>query len=179
MIGEEGYPGRRRGHPGILNGVLRGLLLLICALAFMAPAAVAQDDEIFVDPGSPSGKEYALPVESARKQAAKAAPQRSSSAQPAPLFGEGVDDGSKDGASGAASGADDGNGTGSGGGANSDADGGTPGAQGAARTATLKAQAAAPDGGIGLAAVIGVGAGVLVLGGAIGVLLRRRAARDG
>ncbi len=142
----------------------------------MAPAAVAQDDEIFVDPGSPSGKEYALPVESARQQAAKDAPERSSSAQPAPLFGEGVDAGSTDGAGGAAPGADEGDGA-SGGGFNADADAGTPSAQGAARTATLKAQAAAPDGGIGLAAVIGVGAGVLLLGGAIGVLLRRRAAR--
>ena len=178
MIGEEGYPGRRRAHPAILNGVLRGLLLLICALAFLAPAAVAQDDEIFVDPGSPSGKEYALPVESARQQAAKDAPERPSSAQPAPLFGQGVDAGSPDGEVGAASGTADAKRAGSGTGAGNDADAGTSSAQGAARTATLKAQAAAPDGGIGLAAVIGVGAGVLALGGAIGVLLRRRAARD-
>lgn len=142
----------------------------------MAPVAAAQDDEIFVDPGSPSGKEYALPVESARQQAAKGAQDRSSSAQPAPLFGEGVDEASAgEQGGGAASG---GGGTGRGGGATDDADGGAPSAQGAARTATLQAQAAAPDGGIGLAAVIGVGAGVLALGGAIGVLLRRRSARD-
>ena len=150
---------------------------MLCALALTAPAAAAQDDEIFVDPGSPSGKEYALPVESARQQAAKGAKDRSSSAQPAPLFGEGVDDESagEQGAGAASGGGAAGGGSG---GATNDADGGTPSAQGAARTATLKAQAAAPDGGIGLAAVIGVGAGVLLLGGAIGVLLRRRSARN-
>ena len=160
--------------------MLRGLLLTLCALALTAPAAVAQDDEIFVDPGSPSGKEYALPVESARQQASRDGQQRSSAAaRPAPLFGEGVD-GSTAGQGGATSGAGAGDASrgGGGGGASGDADGGTPGAQGAARTATLKAQAATPDGGIGLAAVIGMGAGVLVLGGVIGVLLRRRAARD-
>ena len=155
--------------------MLRGLLLLLSALALMAPAAVAQDDEIFVDPGSPSGKEYALPVESARQQAAKEAQGRSPGARPAPLFGQGVDDRATADAGGASSGAGSGSGSakGSGAGAGSDADGGTP----AASAATLKAQAAAPDGGIGLAAVIGVGAGVLLLGGAIGVLLRRRSAR--
>ena len=157
--------------------MLRGLLLLLSALALMAPAAVAQDDEIFVDPGSPSGKEYALPVESARKQAAKDAQGSSSSAQPAPLFGEGVDDRSTADAGGAGSGSGSGSGSGAAKGSRGgtdDADGGTP----ATSAATLKAQAAAPDGGIGLAAVIGVGAGVLLLGGAIGVLLRRRSTRS-
>jgi hypothetical protein len=177
MIGEEGYPGRSRAHPGILNGVLRGLLLLVCALALTAPVAAAQDDEIFVDPGSPSGKEYALPVESARRQAAKDAREHASSARPAPLFGEGVEAGSTAGQAGSASG---GGAAIGGGGAAGDADGGTPGAPGTgAGPSTLKAQAAAADGGMGPAAVIGVGAGVLLLGGALGVLLRRRAARDG
>lgn len=147
--------------------------MLLSALALTAPAAVAQDDEIFVDPGSPSGKEYALPVESARKQAARDAQQRSSSAQPAPLFGEGVDDRATADAGGSGSSSGSGSAKGGGGGS-TDADGGTP----AASAATLKAQAAAPDGGIGVAAVIGAGAGVLLLGGAIGVLLRRRSARS-
>ena len=149
--------------------------MLLGALALTAPAAVAQDDEIFVDPGSPSGKEYALPVESARKQAATDAQQRSSSAQPAPLFGEGVDDRSTADAGGSGTGSGSGSGSAQGGGGGSTAaDGGTPGAS----AATLKAQAAAPDGGIALAAVIGAGAGVLLLGGAVGLLLRRRSARS-
>ena len=155
-------------------------MLCALALAIAAPApaaaAAAQEDEIFVDPGSPSGKEYALPVESARQQAAADASGRSPGTQPAPLFGEGVDDGSTAGQGGTGSGSGSGGATG-GGGATNDADGGTPSASGVARSATLKAQAAAPDGGIGLAAVVGVGAGVLLLGGAIGMLLRRRSAR--
>jgi hypothetical protein len=160
--------------------MLRGLLLLVCALALTAPVAAAQPDQIFVDPGSPSGKEYALPVESARQQAAKGAPQRSSSAPPAPLFGEGVGGGSSAGQGGSSAGGGDANGNGGGGGANGDADGGTPAAPGAgAHAPTLKAQAVTADGGLGPAAVIGVGAGVLLLGGATGVLLRRRATRGG
>jgi hypothetical protein len=51
--------------------MFRGLLLMLCACALLAPmTATAAQDEIFVDPGSPSGKEYALPIDSARKQAA-------------------------------------------------------------------------------------------------------------
>jgi len=81
-------------------------------LALAAPVALAQDDEVFVDPGSPSGKEYALPVDSARQQAAKDGRKRSSKTQAAPLFGEGVGGGSDDakasGSAGASGSRDDG-----------------------------------------------------------------------
>jgi hypothetical protein len=158
--------------------MLRGLLLALCALAVIAPAAVAADDEIFVDPDSPSGKEYALPVDSARKQAAGAAQGAKDATAPTPLFGEGVE--------AAGSKATTRTSKASGAGAKAGSDDGATAAAGAstarARTAapkTLKAQAAAPDGGIGVAAVIGgVSVGVLLLGAAIGVLLRRRATRS-
>jgi len=150
---------------------------MLSVLALAAPVALAQDDEVFVDPGSPSGKEYALPVDSARKQAAKDGRKRSSKTQAAPLFGEGVGGGSDDakasGSAGASGSRDDG-----------DSDGGSTGQTGGsgadsaqAGAATLKAQATSPDGGSGLAAVLGVGAGVLALGAGIGLLLRRRSSR--
>jgi hypothetical protein len=160
--------------------VLRGLLLVLSVLAVAAPAAVAQDDEVFVDPGSPSGKEYALPVDSARKQAAKDAQKGSARAQPAPLFGEGVGD--TDAASTSSAAPAGGGGSGSGGDRRRAAgDDSAPGAAGGERAsaapATLKSQVAAPDGGLGLVTVLAAGLAVLALGGAIGLLLRRRATR--
>jgi len=157
--------------------MLRGLLLALCALAMTASAAVAAaEDEIFVDPGSPSGEEYALPVDSARKQAAGDAQARSDN-KSAPLFGEGVGD--------ATAGPAAGGGSVGGGGAGGDAARTSGGAReprssrtGAGTRPALRAQAAAVDGGgVGLAAVGGTAAGVLLLGGAIGLLLRRRALR--
>ena len=147
---------------------------MLCALAVAAPAAVAAEDEIFVDPGSPSAKEYALPIESAREQAASEGRGTSAGTKEAPLFGEGV------GADGAGGGGSDAGGSGGDGAAAkrdgrtarsqaAESDGGTP--------ATARAQAASPDGGMGTIAILGAGAGVLLLGGAIGLVLRRRAAR--
>ena len=153
------------------------LLLLACGLTVIAPVASAQDDEVFVDPDSPSGKEYELPVNSARQQGAANDKRDRAPSQEAPLFGEGVERSgtpaparapqrsrprsrssrtspSKDVASA------------------------THSAQaGADVTAARKAQAATPKGDGGLAAIGGVGAGVLLLGGLAGLFLRRRAAR--
>jgi len=148
-------------------------------LAVIAPPAMAQDDDVIVDPGSPSGKEYALPVDSARKQASKDAKNSSSKAQPAPLFGEGVGDDAATSTSASAPSGSGGSGGDGADGTRSTADGSrAPDAPRAGPgTATLKSQAAAPGGGIGLVAIIGAGLGVLALGAAIGLLLRRRAAR--
>lgn len=70
---------------------IRRLLPIACAIAALAaPGAAAQ---VYVDPESPSGKEYALPLESQRRQAD---PARRSGAkvvpgeQTSPLFGEGI-----------------------------------------------------------------------------------------
>lgn len=178
----------------ILGRMLRSLLALMCALAVIAsvaiaPAAVAQEDGVTVDPGSPSGKEYALPIDRARAQAAKGG--SGSDAQKAPLFGEGVDgDGAGPTAGRGGSAADRGSSAG-GRGSSRDRAGGTRGAASpmddlesggsgssddsasANDRRLLRAQAA--EGGLGIGASIGAGIGILLIGGLIGLWLRRRA----
>jgi cobalamin biosynthesis Mg chelatase CobN len=72
--------------------VHRLLLSTIAALAVLAPAAQAQELEpgVSVDPNSPAGKEYALPVDSARKAAQGKTSKKKATDKKAPLFGEGV-----------------------------------------------------------------------------------------
>ena len=69
-------------------------VLLVCALALAigASGAEAQGQGVTVDPDSPSGKEYAIPLESARRQAdpQRGTPTTASRASSAALFGEGV-----------------------------------------------------------------------------------------
>ena len=63
---------------------------LIAALALPA-AAQAQGRGVFVDPESPAGKEYAIPLEEARRQAAPDAESRPGGGDAAsPLFGAGI-----------------------------------------------------------------------------------------
>jgi hypothetical protein len=68
-------------------------LVLAAALTLAgAQPATAQDDGVFVNPDSPSGVEYDLPLERARRQAnpeQPAAPPSQTHAQPEP-FGAGV-----------------------------------------------------------------------------------------
>lgn len=160
----------------MLISLCKGLLLLWCGLAVATSVASAQDDPVFVDPDSPSGKEYELPIDSARQQGApKARAQKPGAGrQAAPLFGAGVE---ADGAGTTASA-----GTNDAPGKRDDTStdaAGEPGlGQAPAGTAAVrKAQAAAPEGAGGLAMIIGAGTGVLLLGGLGGLLLRRRAAR--
>ena len=75
---------------------LRSVCVLLAALAAFVPAAfatpaVAQDDEVFIDPDSPTGREYEIPLERARRDASSATPSRDYRARSAPLFGEGID----------------------------------------------------------------------------------------
>jgi hypothetical protein len=155
------------------------IVLAASSLALAAPGdrAAAQ---VFVDPGSPSGKEYAIPLEEARREAAsggsdlKVAPGSRS----APLFGEGVGDGASD---GGGSGSDDG----SGGAAKSDGGAQRSGSSGASGTSggkvaqalesTHTVGAAVPQGGLGSTATIGaVALSVLLLGAVLGSIARRR-----
>jgi hypothetical protein len=62
-----------------------------------APSALAQGDGVYVDPNSPTGKQYKLPIESARQQAnpkgdGKLVPPgaRPAGTTAAPLFGAGI-----------------------------------------------------------------------------------------
>lgn len=64
-------------------------------LALPAPLAVAQEEGVTVDPGSPAGKEYALPIDQARRDAADGGDRGggggvAAGRRPAPAFGEGV-----------------------------------------------------------------------------------------
>ena len=118
------------------------LLSLLFALALAAPAAA--QDGVFVDPDSPSGKEYAIPLDSARRQTSPRKPSTSRSAQEkAPLFGEGIrpdeaeppggrdDDGAGAGAAGGKGSGSGGSGSGggSGGEGSGSASGGVPPSQ--------------------------------------------------
>ncbi len=150
--------------------------MLLCGLAVTAPVAAAQEDEIFVDPDSPSGKEYALPIDRARQQSAPQAPRRASGGapQPAPLFGSGVgEDRAATGAAAPRRGSDRG-GERAAAGDTAAAKASQPAQRRAA--AERRTQAAAPQGSGGLVAIAGACVGVLLIGALAGLALRRRAA---
>lgn len=68
---------------------LHRLLLSCLCVGVLATPAAAQDPQ--VDPASPAGTEYQLPIDRARRQAAHGGPRDPSSATgEAPLFGAGV-----------------------------------------------------------------------------------------
>jgi hypothetical protein len=72
----------------------RFVLSLLTAVSVFAPAAFAQEPGVFVDPDSPAGKEYALPLEQARREAAGDAtpPGRGvPGGRGEPLFGVGIE----------------------------------------------------------------------------------------
>lgn len=159
-----------------MTSVCKGMLLLLCGLAVSAPAASAQEDPVFVDPDSPSGKEYELPIDRARQQSAPQTQAAGSArrSQAAPLFGEGVEaDSAATTARGSSAEPRDAGSADS----TDPAKGSRARRADAPAAARLRAQTAVPEGGAGVAAIIGVAAGVLLLGGLFGLLLRRRAAR--
>jgi hypothetical protein len=146
--------------------LLPGLLLL----ALVPSGATAKDEPgVHVDPDSPSGKEYVIPLEGVRRDASSggAAGDTSSGgssgggAAAAPLFGEGISsEGSR--------------GTGSSGGGKSGKKSAKKDSL-AERTAR-STLASAPGGGSGDSATAETGAialAVLLAGGALGLLLRR------
>jgi hypothetical protein len=156
---------------------LRPQAVAVLALLLLpAPAVAQQDDQVFVDPDSPTGKQYAIPLESARRQAdpngdGRLAPPggRPAGVAPAPLFGEGIATAAN-------------------------ADGANKPSKQKRSTASSKLKSkqrsqadsgplkaainnpGAPAGGIGSTALIAAGAAlVLLLGGLLGFALRRRA----
>lgn len=162
---------------GMLTSVRKPVVLLLCVFTMAAPpSASAQDDRVFVDPESPTGKEYALPIQRAREQGAADVQTQNpvAGARTAPLFGEGVESsgagkskrqrapemrGSSDDTSGATA-------------SKARSEPTT-----ASATVDLRSEVATPDGAGGLAAVVGAGTAVLLVGGLVGLLLRRRGAR--
>jgi hypothetical protein len=176
----------------------KALLVLLCALAAATltattSIAVAQEPGVTVDPGSPSGKEYALPVDRARQQASKS--KQKTGGATSPLFGEGVNDNQTGGTPAPAQGAPD---TSASSASKAEQRKKSRAKEQAAkaaiaaaarareaeaarqlqlaRTRALRAQASTPDGGIGVGSIIALGVAVLLAGGLIGLWLRRRAA---
>ena len=150
-------------------------------LVLLAPVpAAAQSDDVFIDPDSPTAKQYAIPLESARRQAdpsgdGQLAPPgaRPTGTGPAALFGEGIAaasradkrSGSKD-----SRGQSKSRGTASSGSATGSAGSDNP-------VQAAVSNPGAPSGGIGSTLLIAAGGGlVLLIGGLAGFVLRRRSA---
>ena len=137
----------------------------LACLALLVSPAWAQEDGVFVDPDSPAAKEYALPLEQARREAGGGS--QGAGADAAPLFGEGV---KPSGNAATARGGDDGE--------RSTAAGETPPEAGGERSPRRDvlpgvSLSSGDDGNGALALLLG-GAGVLLLAGLGGFALRRR-----
>jgi hypothetical protein len=167
----------------------RCLATVAAALALTAPAE-AQEPGVFVDPDSPTAKEYALPLESVRRQADPRTPSDAAVPQGqrvSPAFGEGIGPAASQGGTAAGASAEAGSDGTRGGGARDGGDAsdegaasGTGGAADDSAAATVRAATAnpgAPGGDVSDTLTIGGGAlAVLLLGAGAGLLLRRRRA---
>jgi hypothetical protein len=76
----------------------RILIVFLAALLALPAAAAAQSAGVHVDPDSPAGTEYAIPLEEARRQGSGggdpgAGGRAGGGPRPAPLFGEGIEPG--------------------------------------------------------------------------------------
>lgn len=67
---------------------MKRLALVALLLLVATPSAAAQEDGVFVDPDSPAGKEYAVPIDQARGEAAGGGNRPPGEE---PLFGEGIE----------------------------------------------------------------------------------------
>lgn len=168
--------------------LLRASLALgICLLA--APSAGATPPGLHVDPNSPGGKEYAIPLDQARDQATGGGSQSSGGGSGSHLFGVGVG-GSGGGGSGSAGTASSGGGGGStsggsssggshgsGGSGHSRASGSTGAGSGGShnRLSPLNVAAANPESGAQAPLlVLGGSAGIVFAGVLLGLMFRRR-----
>lgn len=167
------------------------LLSVLCAAALLPLAGVssasAQGNGVHVDPGSPTGKEYGIPLQTARREAQSQSEGKLDSADSgsssAPLFGEGVGDTSSP-SSGSNGGSGDSGGGGGGKSNGKSGDSSGSGGSGAATdvetvgkafSGTRALQATVPDGGTSSTLTIGALAiSVLLLGAVLGSIARRR-----
>jgi hypothetical protein len=163
---------------------LRTSATVAAALVVATPAA-AQDPGVFIDPESPTAKEYALPLENERRLADPSTPSDAAVPQGqrvSPAFGEGIAPAGSDGGGGSATSASGAGGSSSarsgGGGASGGSAGSGAGDADRAAAATVRAATAnpgAPGGDASDTLVIAGGAlAVLVLGAGAGLFLRRR-----
>ena len=162
---------------------IRRLTLALALGAVLAPAAAhaQNEDGVFVDPDSPSTREYSIPSEQARDQADPGRDDRVPSGGPSgsPAFGAGVgEDGGDSDGGGSNAGGGSSDGGGSGGGSNdvvpqpADASGLDEDAE---RVLSAAGSQPVPDGGGGaVLAILGAAVLVVLAGVGTGALLRRR-----
>ncbi len=156
--------------------MMRRKLIALTAAGIALGTTAPADAQVFVDPGSPSGKEYGIPLEDARREASEGGndelvPQGDRSA---PIFGEGVGPDKPEDAGKKEAGDDNpgpGGSEGQGDDTIKDAGGGDVGSIDSSRTVV----ATVPQGGFSDTLTIGaVTLSVLLLGGVIGSIARRR-----
>jgi hypothetical protein len=178
---------RPLGVPIFATMFRRGLIHLVVACALVAPSAAAAQEPVQVDPDSPAGVEYKLPLEQARRDAGGSGGGGGSpgsgggSAGPAPLFGAGISaaGSQSDGSGGAgATGGDgnraDGEQSRDGGGGEAVAGEGSTAGPGAGESAPSAGTTADEDGGGSTGLILGgIALAVVVVGGALGLALRR------
>jgi len=173
------------GAPRVASLVaVRGSRICFAALglALVAPVpAAAQSDGVFVDPDSPTAKQYAIPLESARRQAdpggdGRLAPPgaRPPGTGAPPLFGDGIVA-----TSSARRGSSSGNPGGATRGTKRDSSSSSPSTAGSTDSSSPVEAAVtnpgAPSSGIESTLLIAAGAAlVLLIGGLAGFVLRRR-----
>jgi hypothetical protein len=158
---------------------------LIASLALPA-VAQGQGSGVVVDPDSPAGTEYAIPLEEARRQGAPDREQRGGRNADPPLFGEGIERAPSASAAGGVTAGSAGGGEGSGGGggdgdrdrdrgAGEAADGEVLGAQQTEpeRPRGSMAVEAAARGGSDALLTAGIAGTVLAVGLLVGFVLRR------
>lgn len=164
---------------------VRGSRLTIAAvgLVLIAPESGVAQTGVYVDPDSPTGKQYQIPLESARRQAdpesdGRTAPPggRPAGTGPAALFGEGIASASRAGKQSSSSGSKGGSKSKGSGRSNGSSASGTTGSAGASNTLqSAVSNPGAPAGGIGSTLLIAAGGGlVLLIGCLTGYVIRRR-----
>ncbi len=153
------------------------MVAALLAAALLAPshALAQQSDEVFVDPDSPAEKEYALPIDQARRNAdptRRPGDPIKKGAPSAPLFGVGIDPGApKGGSTGGRDGSQNDSGRSRSGEARGAVRSGLPRRDEVARLAT---SAGTAGGATGTTLLVGGAGGVILLAGIVGGLLLRR-----
>ncbi len=152
---------------------VRSALIALVVLAVAAPPAIAQEDGVFVDPDSPAGREYAVPLEEARREATGTAGGTTES-DGDQLFGVGIERSSS---GGRGAGGAKGSGVAGGGGGNSDGGNQAGSGEPAPTGQSAAAIEAAASGGSSAGLTAGIAGSVLLLG-LLGGLGLRRVLRD-
>lgn len=152
----------------------RNLIALAAAGIVFGTPSMPANAQVFIDPDSPTAKEYAIPLEGARQDAASGSGDDlpiEQGERSAPLFGEGVEAQKESAKSTRRNGISSArqNGGSSSSGIESDGTGTTSAGAGRSFVATV------PQGGFSETATIGaVAFSVLLLGGVVGSIVRRR-----